>query len=511
MSLRTLRPAFAPIVTSLRLACAASLGFVLANTAWAAVTPGISVEIQDIVQLPNTQSATPEDDRVDDGLTRINFMQELHDGSGRWMVNDLRGQVYMVDSNTNTVLPDLYLDFNTEFSRFIHGPAGLSTGLINVTPDPDFANNGKFYSIHEEAVSSRGPQPDFVAQGNPGNIANGQQAVILEWTATDPTANVFSGTSRELMRIAQPAGNLHSAGDILFSPLDGLMYIAMGDQGYDSEGRGSPQVQRLDSIFGKIVRIDPDGNNSANGAYGIPTDNPFYDGAGTNVDEIWALGFRNPHRLQFDPVTELLTTTDIGQGFAEEINILRAGENYGWGPDSSWYEGTFHRGGSAIVGPVPSEYTFPGAQYLHSDLPAAYDAIAGGFVYRGSLIPELYGKFIYGDIVSGELLYSDFDEIIAADAAQDLSTAEVFSLSLTQNGVPVTLQDLIIDARGLGETTLPNFNRHDIRFGQTADGEIYVMSKYDGFIRQLGAIPEPSTALLCCVTSMLLALRRRRS
>lgn len=486
-----------------------SFSLLLMGTAQAVILPGISVEISDLVQLPNTQTSVAEDGRVAPGFTRINFMQELPDNSNRWMVNDLRGQVFLVDSNTHAVLPDLYLDFDAELPNFIIGPGGLSTGLLNVTPHPDFANNGKFYSIHEESTSSRGPAPDFIAQGNPGNISGGQQAVIMEWTANDPSANVFAGTRRELMRIAQPAGNLHAPGDILFSPLDGLMYIAIGDQGYDSEGRGDPQAQRLDSIFGKILRIDPDGNNSANGQYGIPADNPFNDGSGSSLGEIYALGFRNPHRLQFDPVNQLLTTTDIGQGFAEEINILRAGENYGWGPNPDWFEGNRRRGGQALRSPAPG-FTYPATQYLHSDLPGTFEAIAGGFIYRGSLVPELYGKFVFGDIISGQLLYSDLDDMIAADAAQDLSVADVFSLSLTRDGNPVTLKDLVIEGRGLGETTLPNSDRVDIRFGQTSDGEIYILSKYDGFIRQLGVVPEPTSIVLLCLASMGIALGRSR-
>ena len=475
----------------------------------AAIQPGISVEITDIVQIPNTQLNLTEDSRVAAGLTRINFMQELPDDSGRWFVNDLRGEVFLVDSNSNSVLSTPYMDFkNLGLSRFIVGPGGLSTGLINITPHPEFATNGKFYTIHEESVASRGPTPDFVAQGNAGTISTGQHAVLMEWTADDPTANTFTGSSREMMRIAQPRGNLHALGDILFSPLDGYMYLAQGDQGYDSEGRGTAQTQRLDSIFGKILRIDPDGTNSANGQYGIPQDNPFHDGTGPNLDEIYALGFRNPHRLQFDPVSELLTTTDIGQGYSEEVNIIEAGGNYGWGPNSNWFEGNARRGGSTLRA-APDGFIFPAAQYLHSELPGNFEAIAGGFVYRGALVPELYGKFVYGDIISGQLLYSDLDDMIAAHAAQDLSTAPVFSLNLSKDGSATTLRDLVLEGRGLGETQLPNSGRVDMRLGQTSDGEIYILSKYDGFIRRLGVIPEPGTLALSLLALGSLAVRRR--
>ena len=122
---------------------------------------------------------------------------------------------------------------------------------------------------------------------------------------------------------------------------------------------------------------------------------------------------------------------------------------------------------------------WPAAQYDHGD----GFAIAGGFVYRGSQIPQLQGKFIYGDIVNGRIFYSDFDEMVTAhqDGVFD-TTADVFELFLTQDGNSVTLKDLITTARP--DNTLPN-NRTDLRFGQTSDGEIYLSTKQDGWIRQL--------------------------
>lgn len=444
------------------------------------IQPGITVEIADFVQMPDTRGQGAEDSRSGNNVARINFMREVPGDPTHWLVNDLRGQVYRVNRDTKQFTT--YLDVGDVINEFIIGPGGLSTGLINITPHPDFAANGKFYTIHEEYASGNPSTPDFQAQGNAGNITNGQHGVVLEWTATDPTADTFSGTRRELMRIAQPAGNLHNMGDIGFNPHAtdpghpdyGLMYLAGGDAGYDSENKGSDQADRLDSIFGKVLRIDPFGNNSANGQYGIPAANPHAGDPGA-LGEIYASGFRNAHRISWDLETDTLLTTDIGQGRVEEVNILEAGGDYGW----DTFEGTFLRGGGTIPRGGDAGYIFPAAQYDHAD----GFAIAGGFVYRGERVPALEGKFVYGDIKNGRIYYSEFDELVAAHTDGDfLATATVYELFLTRNGEDVTIEDLVLESRGLG--SLPN-DRVDMRFGQTSDGEIYVTTKQDGWIRQL--------------------------
>jgi hypothetical protein len=453
--------------------------------------PGISVEIADVVDFPDTQQLPVgqeqgEDSRVTANIARINFLRELPDASSRWFVNDLRGDLYMVNSVTKNV--QSYINFRTEFSRFRYGTGGLSTGLISVTPHPAFVTNGKFYTVHTE-INTGSPAPDFVALGNAGNLtgSNAMHSVINEWTATNPAANVFAGTRREIMRTAAPQGFVHGQGDLAFNPLVGpgnpdygMLYVGGGDFGYDAYGRGDDQALNLASIYGKMLRIDPAGNNSANGKYGIPASNPYAnDGNPNTAAEIFASGFRNAHRVMWDSVSGKMFTTDIGQNNIEEINIVRPGLNYGW----SDREGTFNVGGGAIGGnPNTDGYTYPVAQYDHGD----GNAIAGGFPYRGTLVPQLYGKFVYGDIVRGRIFYSDINDMIAADDGVYNTTAPVYELFLTKNGAPTTLEDLILTDRGIG--SLPN-GRHDLRFGQTASGEIYVMTKQDGWIRQLVGAP----------------------
>lgn len=448
------------------------------------IFPGISVEIADVMQFPDTRNQGTEDSRVRENIARINFLRELPDNTNRWFVNDLRGQLYMVNPQTS-IQP--YLNFSSQFSRFTIGPAGLATGLISVTPHPAFATNGKFYTIHMETSSGNPGTVDFMAQGNAGTIGN--HSVITEWTASNPAANVFAGTNRELLRIATPQGFLHGPGDVAFNPIAnpgdadyGLLYIAGGDAGYDAYSKGSPQAQRLDSVFGKILRIDPAGNNGVGGQYGVPSINTYAsDGNSATLGEIYATGFRNAHRIMWDTGTGTLFTTDIGQNDIEEINILQPGGNYGW----STREGTFTYSNNSI-GPLPPNansdgFRYPVAQYDHDDF-GGDAAIAGGFVYRGTAIPQLQGKFVYGDIVHGRLLYSDVIEMINANDGIATTTADVHELFLTRNGVSVTLEDLVLDK--MGESTLPA-DRHDLRFGQTDDGEIYLITKQDGYIRKL--------------------------
>jgi hypothetical protein len=124
-------------------------------------------------------------------------------------------------------------------------------------------------------------------------------------------------------------------------------------------------------------------------------------------------------------------------------------------------------------------------------------------------VPELEGKFIFGDLINGQLLYSELTDILSADAAGGLSKALVYSLSLTSNGSAVTLEDLVIGARGLGESS----TRVDMRLAQTLDGEIYIMSKYDGFVRQFvttTAVPEPTGLGLSLLMACATVLKRRR-
>ena len=149
--------------------------------------PGLSVEIADVIDFPDTRNLAQdqtEDSRVDENIARINFLRELPDASNRWFVNDLRGDrcTWSIPPPTDVAVVH---QLPHEFSRFRYGSSGLSTGLISVTPHPQFATNGKLYTVHTE-INTGSPAPDFIAQGNAGNItgSNSMHSVITEWTAT---------------------------------------------------------------------------------------------------------------------------------------------------------------------------------------------------------------------------------------------------------------------------------------------------------------------------------------
>jgi len=205
------------------------------------------------------------------------------------------------------------------------------------------------------------------------------------------------------------------------------LYIALGDGGNandvgDGHNAATGNGQDPTTVLGKVLRIDPHGNNSANHQYGIPTDNPFVNATTPNtVKEIYSYGFRNPYRFSFDSGgTHQLIVADVGQDNIEEIDKVTKGGNYGW----HYKEGTFafdptNGHVTSDLSTVPTNLTDPnGSAITLTDPVAEYDhtqgiAIVGGFVYRGSLLPQLQGKYVFGDFSrsfgapSGRLFYLD--------------------------------------------------------------------------------------------------------
>lgn len=392
-------------------------------------------------------------------ISRINQMNAIP--GGRVFIHDLRGKLHEIGEGNEITT---YIDLSEQLADFIDNP-GKATGFGSWAFHPDFETNGLFYTTHNEA-----PETAVADFPLPDSIDVTVQAIILEWQAENPAASTFNGSYRELMRVDMLTG-AHTFQHLTFNPLAqkndsdyGMLYLGIGD-GYLALRGHSDLCDNYRNIWSTVIRIDPLKRNSKNGQYGIPVDNPFvnYQEA---TKEIWAMGFRNPHRITWDETgTGKMIITNIGQHSVEEVNVGIAGANYGW-PNR---EGSFLFDVDAnieLVYPLPSKkdkYTYPVAQYDHDE----GSAVSGGFVYAGSKIPQLYGKYIFGDMSRGWMYYSEVQEM------NNGSQAQVYRLNVSFEG---ELSDM---------STITGHNRVDLRIGIDAQKELYLFSKGNGAVYKI--------------------------
>lgn len=296
------------------------------------------------------------------GLQRPLWVGAAGDGSGRLFVVEQGGTIRVIRDGQLVGRP--YLDVRGAVS------SGGERGLLGLAFAPTFGRDGRFY------IDATDPD---------GNT------FVAELRAPDPGADAADPASeRVILRIVQPFPN-HNGGGIVVRP-DGTLWIGTGDGGSSGDPLGNGQ--RLTTLLGKLLRIDPTAAGSA--PYTIPRDNPFA-GRSDARGEIWALGLRNPWRFSFDRVGGDLWIGDVGQNRWEEVDRARAGEaggtNFGW----NVMEGR-HCFDPAVGCPTDG-LTLPVAEYDH----AQGCAITGGFVYRGTAIPALAGTYVYADSCSGRI------------------------------------------------------------------------------------------------------------
>ncbi len=437
----------------------------------------LAVSLSEVVQIPNSGTDMAK-------AARLNLLTHAEDGSGRLFVNDMRGKLYIIVDGVATVYMNLRQFICADFTY-----ESVQQGFAYFTFHPEFARNGTFYTVTSELKDSG--IPDFrviktIFDSDKNIIESSHHDVIREWKAKDPTSNTFAGTSREILRIEEPYPD-HNVGQLGFNPNAepgdadyGLLYIAVADGGSDgfpvSDTDPLDSGQDLGTPLGKILRIDPLGNNSANGQYGIPDDNPFVgDNNPFTLAEIWAYGLRNPHRFSWDTKGGgKMLIADTGQNFIEEVNLGIKGANYGWGErEGTW---VIEDNNENVLFPLPQDdaqygYTYPVAQYDH-DRPPEIDyypiAITGGYVYRGQAIPELNGQYIFADFGSdARFFHVPVDELVNG------KQAEVQELKLVDGNREVSVLEII------------GSDRSDVRFGVDETGEIYVTSKQDGKVRKL--------------------------
>ncbi len=550
----------------------------------------LGVVLQDYARVPfssPTSDTYPPEINFTRQLSRVTSMfaepRSSPESAMRLFVLDLNRQLYIFDAAARNFTP--YINFEEVFPKFV-SKNGRGGGLSALAFDPDYARNGRFYTVHTEKPSSEGPDtPTNVslpgldltgytttASVDPPAGTVGRQVVLVEWTDNDRSDRTFAGTAREVLRVGFTRIT-HGIADMQFNPLAhpgdadyGNLYIAVGDGGAAKQDDETDTIpQRLDALSGKILRITPDvslrlaDELSANGRYRIPTTgadpNPFTSLSLANVKkEIYAYGFRNPQRMSWDAPSNLLIGSDIGVASWEEVNIITKGANYGF-PEREGAEQLFIVGdndritGSQLTPPVsfpdpdvlyvdglstPVTPTYPVVAYSHRD----GDAVFGGFVYRGARLPQLQGKYVFGDITTGRIFYADLSEMIAANDGHAGSLASLHELQVLfdspydtpDRGLTLTrLFDVVADeyaARGgvasLG-AVLPDPEDHmsdgvdpdgvpygggraDIRVAVDGNGELLILSKSDGMVRTAVAVvtgptrttlttsPQPSAA-----------------
>jgi mono/diheme cytochrome c family protein len=410
----------------------------------------VVVGVKLITQVPPSSDQPP--------ITRI-IKLEAQPNTGDLFVLDLRGKLYKLVNGQ----PVVYMNIAEWKPKFISQP-GLATGFGSFTFHPEFEKNGILYTTHTEPPASA--KADFsYADSIPVML----QWVLTEWK-TDPGAFPFKGKGREILRINLPTG-IHGLQQISFNNLAkpgnedyGLMYLGIGDGG--STEIGHPLVSPVpDRIWGSILRINPMGKNSRNGQYGIPSTNPFAKNE-NDVREIYAYGFRNPHRFSWGKSGQLFATT-IGEHNIEALDIILPGHFYGW----PIREGTFMVRFFNDVGkvyPLPANdsiyhVTYPVAQFDHDE----GTAISGGFEYTGTAIPQLEGKYVFGDIGTGKLFFVNVKDL------QLGKQAVIKRWNIALNGARTSLAELC------------NNYRVDLRFGMDNHGDLYLLTKQDGKVYKL--------------------------
>jgi hypothetical protein len=403
-------------------------------------------------------------------------------GTRRLFVNDMRGPLYTVSYDGKTVTP--YLDVNAASWGVPVQSTGRERGVQSFALHPRFSQQGapgygKFYTWMD--TSNMMPAPDFMPASG-GATPPTHDTVLLEWTAKTAAAATYDGgPPRELMRLRQPFAN-HNAGQLGFNPDAapgapdyGLLFVGVADGG--SGGDPLRMAQNMGSIFGKILRIDPLGTNSANKKYGIPAGNPFIGQAGA-LPEIYAYGVRNPQRFSWDSRNGRLFLADIGQNIVEEVSVITPGANLGWNEWEGSYRYISREAVNLAAPRADPKVTYPIVEYGQLDpLLQPQSAVTGVVAYRGNRVPQLANLLIFGDNPSGEVFYVGADQL--PSGGQDAIRRVVFGTT----GTPRTLLSLIQE-KNMAQGKKPA-TRADLRFGTGPNGRVFLLNKADGIIREI--------------------------
>lgn len=350
----------------------------------------------------------------------------------RIFITEKDGKIKIIDE-TGTVLSTPFLDIDNKVNSVSN-----ERGLLGLCFHPDYSVNGFIFVNYTN---------------NNGNT------VVSRFTRSSNNDNTIDATSEKIIfTVVQPFEN-HNGGEINFGK-DGYLYIGLGDGG--NGGDPGNRSQNPKNLLGKILRIDIDIENAP---YGIPDDNPFKNNVDT-LQEIWSLGWRNPWRFSFDRATAEMWIADVGQNKWEEVNIESPGQgglNYGW----KCYEGLqvydFSKcdNGSSFVAPI----------HVYDNKSDVGCSITGGYVYRGSQNPGMFGKYIYADFCTGRFW------------------------ALYKNNIGEWQNDDLAD--------LQNF--HYATFGEDISGELYVASLSTGRVFKISDGTSSTTSSAIQSSKMLIS------
>lgn len=291
-----------------------------------------------------------------------------NDGSNRIFVASQRGAIYVFPKSDDAGEAKLFLDIREKVHPW---KRDNEEGLLGLAFHPDYKKNGQFFVYYSSEKELR-------------------TSVVSKFTVSDDPDKA-DPKEEVIMKLKQPFAN-HNGGSICFGK-DGYLYIALGDGG----SRNDPMKngQNLGTLLGSMLRIDVD--SKADGKnYGIPADNPFVKVKGAQP-EIFAYGFRNIWRMSVDRQTGDVWAADVGQDFWEEVNVVTKGGNYGWSVQEASFLFNNVAGEGELIDPV--------WEYDHQ----AGKSITGGYVYRGSRLPELAGNYLYADFISGQIWALEYD------------------------------------------------------------------------------------------------------
>lgn len=302
---------------------------------------------------------------VVDGLNEPVLVTHARDGSRRLFIAELNGAIKVLQFGESQAT--VFLNLEENVTRDLLG------GFLGLAFHPDHRRNGRFF-VHY--------------------LRRDGVVITAEYRVRDDNPNIADPQSEKIILATTKLHDGHMGGSIEFGA-DGYLYVGLGDGSVSSDILNNGQ--NLDSLLGKILRLDVD-NPSGGRNYSAPADNPFF-GATAGRDEIYAYGFRNPYRFSFDAATGELYVGDVGESVKEEVNLVTAGGNYGW----RVMEGTRCTGFDAplcnTIRSLP-----PLIEYDHA---GGRCSVTGGYVYRGNRATLPQGAYVYGDLCTGEIFVYD--------------------------------------------------------------------------------------------------------